>query len=133
MCFFLVCITELFRPLLKIPASSNTFFANSTHSIQANRLSASVFRTMFTMSLAWLAVLAPALSRASPIATPGDSARLEKRIGNVGSFSNYFPDCATDPSYATGTSQYQDGSGVYVGTSCDNGLTALAVNRFHCW
>lgn len=88
---------------------------------------------MFATSLAALAVLAPALSRASPIATPGDLATLEKRIGNIGSFANYFPDCSEDPSNAVGTSQYQDGSGVYVSSSCDNGLTTLAVSRFHCW
>ncbi|CAF9930737.1 hypothetical protein IMSHALPRED_008265 [Imshaugia aleurites] len=88
---------------------------------------------MFTTSLAWLAVLAPTLSRASPIATPGDLATLEKRIGNVGSFASYFPDCSEDPSYAVGASQYEDGSGVYVTSSCDNGLTTPAVVRFHCW
>ena len=111
----------------------NTFFANPTHSLQTTRIVASVFHTMLTTSLAWLVVLAPALSRASPIATPGDLASLEKRIGNVGSFATYFPDCSEDPSYAVGTSQYQDGSGVYVGSSCDNGLSTPAVNRFHCW
>lgn len=87
---------------------------------------------MFT-TLVWLAALAPELSRASPIATLGDSAGLEKRIGNVGSFANYFPDCSNDPSNAAGTSQYKDGDGVYVASSCDNGLTTLAVSRFHCW
>lgn len=59
----------------------------------------------------YLAVLAAVLSRASPITSPGDSASLEKRIGNVGSFANHFPDCTNDPSYATGTSQYTDGEG----------------------
>lgn len=88
---------------------------------------------MFTTSLAYLAVLAPILSRASPIATPEDLAVLERGIGNVGRFANYFPDCSQDPSNAVGTSQYKDGDGVYVASSCDNGLTTLAVNRFHCW
>ena len=88
---------------------------------------------MLTTSLGWLVVLAPALSRASPVAIPEDKPALEKRIGNVGSFANYFPDCSTDPSYATGTSQYTDGDGVYVTSSCDNGLTTPAVVHFHCW
>lgn len=89
---------------------------------------------MPSVSLIWLAALAPALSWASPIATPGDSASLEKRgVGNVGSFGNYFPECTDDPSYATGTSQYQDGDGVYVKSSCGNGLTTPAVRRFNCW
>ena len=88
---------------------------------------------MLTTTLRWLVVLAPTLSRASPVAIPVDQPALEKRVGNVGSFANYFPDCTDDPSYATGTSQYTDGSGVYVTSSCDNGLTTPAVNRFHCW
>ena len=87
---------------------------------------------MLTISLGWLAVLAPALSGASPVAIPEDKPALEKR-GNLGSYGNYFPDCTEDPSYATGTSAYQDGEGVYVTSSCDNGLTTLAVVRFHCW
>ena len=133
MCFCLVCIIELFRPLISTPSSSNAFFAIPTHSIQATRILASLLPTMFTASLVWLAVLAPALSGASPIVAPGGLASLEKCIGNVGSFASYFPDCSQDPSYAAGTSQYQDGSGVYVTSSCDNGLTTLAVVRFHCW
>lgn len=88
---------------------------------------------MITTPLGWLAVLAPALSRASPVAVSKDKPALEKRDGNVGSFASYFPDCSTDPSYASGTSQYKDGEGVYVTSSCDNGLTTLAVVRFHCW
>ncbi len=88
---------------------------------------------MLTTSLGWLVVLAPALSGASPVAIPEDKPALEKRIGNVGSFANYFPGCSTDPSDATGTSQYTDGDGVYVTSSCDNGLTTPAVVRFHCW
>ena len=88
---------------------------------------------MLTTSLGWLAVLAPALSGASPVAIPEDLPALEKRIGNVGSFANYFPDCTNDPSYATGASQYKDGDGVYVTSSCNNGLTTPAVVRFHCW
>ncbi|KAM0802055.1 hypothetical protein BDR22DRAFT_971525 [Usnea florida] len=88
---------------------------------------------MLTTTLRWLLILAPALARASPVAFPAHQPALEKRVGNVGSFANYFPDCTDDPSYATGTSQYTDGSGVYVTSSCDNGLTTPAVNRFHCW
>ena len=87
---------------------------------------------MLVTSLSLLVVLAPALPQASPfppnIRIPG----MEKR-GNIGRFANHFPDCSQDPSYATGPSQYQDGDGVYVKSSCDNGLTTLAVNRFHCW
>ena len=87
---------------------------------------------MLAISLGWLAVLAPALSEASPVAIPEDKPALEKR-GNLGSYGNYFPDCTNDPSYAPGTSAFQDGEGVYVASSCDNGLTTPAVVRFHCW
>ena len=43
--------------------------------------------------------------------------------------SNYFPDCQNDPSYAKSDSQYTDGSGSFVITSCDNGESSGK----HCW
>ena len=91
---------------------------------------------MLTSHLAWLATLAPALIAASPIAAPVDAEvvdMVKRQTGNVGQYSQYFPDCSIDPSYSTGTSQYKDGDGKYVTSSCDNGLTTPAVNRFHCW
>jgi hypothetical protein len=92
---------------------------------------------MLTKHIGWLAALAPIVSQASPTpkAAPVDSEILDllKRDGNVAQYTKYFPDCTADPSYATGTSQYADGTGKYVTSSCDNGLTTLAVSRFHCW
>ena len=88
---------------------------------------------MRSTPLFYLAALTPILSRASPISTPGEADSLEKRTGNIGNFANYLPDCTEDPSNAVGPSSYTDGSGVYVSSSCDNGLTSLAVKRYHCW
>ncbi len=88
---------------------------------------------MFTSSqLGWLAALVPALIRASPV--DSDIVDMNKRQdGNLGQYAAYFPDCSIDPSYSTGKSQYTDGSGSYVTSSCDNGKTTPAVVRFHCW
>ena len=90
---------------------------------------------MLTSSLGFLAVLAPVFSRASPIATPinpetdAELLNLLKRDGNMGSYGDYFPDCSPDPSYSTGKSQYKDGEGHYVTSSCDNKM----YNKWHCW
>ena len=46
---------------------------------------------------------------------------------------NGAPGCGTDPSYASGVSQFTDGEGVYIGSDCDNHLTTLPLKRFHCW
>ncbi len=90
---------------------------------------------MLTTSLALLAVLGPALSRASPVAIPEDQSALEKRQASiVAAAQNYFPDCNDDPSLsgpgnqAKGPSQYIDGSGVFVKTSCSTG-----IRNSHCW
>ena len=50
-----------------------------------------------------------------------------------GALVNHFPDCSSDPTYNPNKSEYKDGDGQYVTSSCDNGLTTPAVNRFHCW
>lgn len=90
---------------------------------------------MHPSHLSYLAILAPSLVYASPLSFQEKSSPLITRNngGNVGQYANYFPDCKIDPSYSTGTSQYKDGDGVYVTSSCDNGLTTPAVVRFHCW
>ena len=120
------------RASIPLPLAT-PFPAIPIFSVQATCMIFSVFQNMFTTSLACLAVLAPLLSRASPIAIPEDLALLERDVGNLGSFANHFPDCSEDPSNAAGPSQYKDGDGVSVSSSCDNGLTTPAVNRFHCW
>lgn len=128
-----VIIVENLQTTHQYEDPRDSFTATPTLSFWATATAIPILHAMLTTSLGWLAVLAPALSGASPVAIPEDLPALEKRIGNVGSFANYFPDCTDDPSYATGASQYNDGDGVYVTSSCDNGLTTPAVVRFHCW
>ena len=81
----------------------------------------------------WLILLSPLLTHASPLISPANTTPLEDRsLGNVGSYVNHFPDCSSDPSYATGASQYTDGEGVFVTASCDNKNFAKKA-QFHCW
>ena len=89
---------------------------------------------MHTTHLLYLAALV-GINHAAVIPFEDDDLSLLPRDngGNVGSYASFFPDCSMDPSYSTGTSQYKDGDGVYVSSSCDNGMTTLAVSRFHCW
>jgi len=47
--------------------------------------------------------------------------------------ANKLPGCEVDPSYAVGTSQYKDGDGVYMSSSCDNGLNTIFNKQYHCW
>ena len=63
-------------------------------------------------SLTLLIAFASGLAKASPVAIP-EILDLVKRTGNEGTeFYDYHPDCSDDPSFASGTSQYQDGSGL---------------------
>ncbi|KAG9233812.1 hypothetical protein BJ875DRAFT_33872 [Amylocarpus encephaloides] len=66
------------------------------------------------------------------VARASIGAQLTRRT-DQSTFKGGAPGCDDDPSFATGTSKYSDGAGIYSGSYCDNGLTTPAVNRFHCW
>ena len=55
------------------------------------------------------------------------------RKRSAADFKDQIPDCSNDPSYATDTSSFNDGDGIYTGSGCDNGDTNLFNNWAHCW